>query len=42
MKELSYKTYGRPREEVEKEIQDRYKEKELAPGQEQNPFNSYL
>ncbi|MBI5470597.1 type IV secretory system conjugative DNA transfer family protein [Candidatus Kaiserbacteria bacterium] len=43
MKELSYKTYGRPREDVEKEIQDRYKEKEPAPGSpEQNPFNSYL
>jgi hypothetical protein len=43
MKERSYKKYGRPREDVEKEIQDRYKEKEPVPGSpEQNPFNSYL
>ena len=40
MKELSYRTYGRPREDVEREIRDRYKEepKEEAP----NPFASYL
>jgi hypothetical protein len=40
MKELSYRTFGRPREDVEKEIRDRYKEepREAAP----NPFSSYL
>ena len=40
MKELSYQTYGRPREDVEREIRERYKEEpvEAAP----NPFSSYL
>jgi hypothetical protein len=40
MREISYQTYGRPREEVEQEIRDRYKEE---PKEElENPFSSYL
>lgn len=41
MKELSYQRYGRAREEVEEEIRERYKEKELVET-DSNPFNSYL
>lgn len=40
MRELSYQTYGKPREEVEAEIRSRYEE---APKAElENPFASYL
>jgi hypothetical protein len=40
MRELSYQTFGRPREEVENEIRERYVE---APKQEiDNPFAAYL
>jgi hypothetical protein len=42
MKELSYRTYGRDRDEVEQEIRDRYKEKETPLDAEPNPFSSYL
>ena len=41
LKELSYQRYGKPREEVEAEIRERYKEKEPLPAAD-NPFNSYL
>ena len=41
LKELSYRTYGRAREEVEGEIQKKYAP-EPARDPAPNPFNSYL
>ena len=40
LKELSYLTYGKPREEIEEEIRERFREKEPPPMK--NPFNAYL
>ncbi len=38
LRELSYQKYGRPREEVEKEIQERYKKKEQPKPVTNDPF----
>ncbi len=38
LKQVSYQKYGRPREEVEKEIQERYKKKEQSKPAMNDPF----